>query len=69
MPDGSYPERVTEYSDAVRSARPEQAGAPVRMPFDRSAAERRRRLRDDAIEVPDRVHESLLRLAAGKGQR
>jgi hypothetical protein len=36
------------------------------MPFDRSAAERRRRKGEDAIEVPDRVYESLVKLAGKK---
>jgi len=66
LPDGSYPQRVAEYGDAVRGARPTDPGQPVRMPFDRSAAERRRRLREDAIDVPDRVHDALVELAARK---
>jgi delta1-piperideine-2-carboxylate reductase len=66
MPDGNYPERVSEFATAVRSARPTVPGRPVRMPFDRSVAERRRRLQDDAIEVPDRVHVALVELAARK---
>jgi LDH2 family malate/lactate/ureidoglycolate dehydrogenase len=64
MPDGDYPERVREYSELVRSARPVDPDEPVRMPFDRSAAERRRMLRDDAVEVPDRIHACLVELAA-----
>jgi len=48
----------------VRSARPIDPDEPVRMPFDRSAAERRRRLREDAVDVPDRVHASLVELAS-----
>jgi hypothetical protein len=35
----------------------------VRMPFDRSRAERRRRLAEDAIEVADAVHAKLLDIA------
>jgi len=64
MPDGDYPPRVREYSELVRSARPIDPHEPVRMPFDRSAADRRRRLREDAVEVPDRVHASLVELAS-----
>ncbi len=63
MPDGDYPERVAELATAIRSARPAVPDQPVRMPFDRSAAARRRRLEEDAVEVPDRVHEALLALA------
>jgi LDH2 family malate/lactate/ureidoglycolate dehydrogenase len=64
MPDGAFPARVQEYAELVRSARPVDPAQPVRMPFDRSAAERERRLREDAIEVPDRVYASLTELAA-----
>jgi LDH2 family malate/lactate/ureidoglycolate dehydrogenase len=64
MPDGDYPQSVREYSELVRSARPIDPDEPVRMPFDRSAAERRRRLREDAVDVPDRVHASLVELAS-----
>ena len=39
---------------------------PVRMPFDRSAADRKRRKAENAIEVPDRVYESLVKLAEKK---
>ena len=66
MPEDNYPARVTELSAAIRSARPVVADKPVRMPFDRSAAERRRRLQEDAVEVPDRVHAALVQLAAKK---
>lgn len=64
MPEGDYPERVTELSDAIRGARPVDPAQPVRMPFDRSAADRRRRLAEDTIEVPDRVYEVLVNMAA-----
>lgn len=64
MPDGSYPERVAELSQAIRSAKPIDPGKPIRMPFDRSASERRRRRTENAIEVPDVVVEGLKRLAA-----
>jgi LDH2 family malate/lactate/ureidoglycolate dehydrogenase len=66
MPDGAFPDRVTELSDKIRGARPIDPEKPVRMPFDRSAAERRRRLAEGAIEVPDRVYESLVKLAGKK---
>lgn len=60
-----YETGVAEYAEAVRGARPLAGGAPVRMPFDRSRAERRRRLAEDAIEVADAVHAALIdRLAA-----
>lgn len=62
-PETPYPERVAELSDAIRSARPRDPARPVRMPFDRSAAERRRRQEENAVEVPDEVHAALLALA------
>jgi LDH2 family malate/lactate/ureidoglycolate dehydrogenase len=50
---------VAAYADAVRSARPVPGGPAVRMPFDRSRAERRRRLAEDVIDVPDAVYDAL----------
>lgn len=66
MPEGEYPARVAELSQKIRSARP-SGDSPVRMPFDRSAADRRRRLEDGAIEVPERVYAALTKMAAGQG--
>ncbi len=48
--------QVTQYGDAVRAARPVEGGAGARMPFDRSLAERRRRLAEGEIDVADKVH-------------
>ena len=56
---------VAAYADAVRGARPVDGGPPVRMPFDRSRDERRRRLAEDAIDVADPVYEAL-RAVAGR---
>ena len=55
---------VSAYADAVRGTRPVEGGPPVRMPFDRSRAERRRRLAEDAIEVADEIHSRLSELAS-----
>lgn len=63
MPEQEYREKVTAYADAVRAARPVEGGAPVRMPFDRSAADRRQRLAENTIEVADFVHERLTAVA------
>jgi delta1-piperideine-2-carboxylate reductase len=63
MPEAEYRQKVTDYADAVRSARPVAGGSPVRMPFDRSAADRRRALTADAIEVPDFLVDRLLEVA------
>jgi len=58
---------VAAYADAVRAARPVPDGPPVRMPFDRSREERRRRLAEDAIDVADTVYEALQTIA-GRGR-
>ncbi|MDP7545953.1 MAG: Ldh family oxidoreductase [Alphaproteobacteria bacterium] len=63
LAEADYRARVTEYAEAVRAARPVAGGPAVRMPFDRSAAERRRRLAEDAIEIPDFIHARLTELA------
>jgi LDH2 family malate/lactate/ureidoglycolate dehydrogenase len=52
------------FANAVRTARPVPGGAPVRVPFDRSRAERQRRLADDAIDVPEPVYTALAALAS-----
>ena len=54
---------VAGYADSVRSARPIEGGPPVRMPFDRSRAERRRRLEEDDIDIADAVHSTLVEIA------
>jgi delta1-piperideine-2-carboxylate reductase len=58
---------VSEFADTVRQARPIAGGPPVRMPFDRSRAERARRIADDAIEVEDAVYAALLSIARSDG--
>jgi LDH2 family malate/lactate/ureidoglycolate dehydrogenase len=67
-PPGEFAAGVADFAAAVRNARPLQAGEPVRMPFDRSRAERRRRLSEDGIDVPEAVYSALRDVAAG-GQR
>jgi len=64
MPLSDYKNGVEEYAAAIRSTRPVPGGARVRMPFDRSAAERRRRLDEDAIDLPDGIHARLEEIAA-----
>lgn len=66
MPLGDYPARVSELADAIRGARPESIEHPVRMPFDRSAEQRRRCQEMNAIEIPDVVYQSLLKLRQAK---
>src|SRR5262245_39238154 len=55
MPVEAFKTSVKDYAEAVRLTRPVEGGSPVRMPFDRSAAERRRRIAADIIEVPDAI--------------
>jgi LDH2 family malate/lactate/ureidoglycolate dehydrogenase len=63
MPVEAFKASVAEYAEAVRSTRPIHGGPPVRMPFDRSAAERRRRIAEDLIKVPDPIHTYLRRIS------
>jgi LDH2 family malate/lactate/ureidoglycolate dehydrogenase len=55
----SLREQISAYAEAVRSARPVDSARPPRMPFDRSAQERRRRLAEDRISVADHIVEKL----------
>ncbi len=59
-PGGDFRARVADYAASVRAARPVDADRPVRMPFDRSAAERARRLGDDRLEISNEVRGGLL---------
>jgi LDH2 family malate/lactate/ureidoglycolate dehydrogenase len=61
--------QISAYGEAVRSARPVDALNSPRMPFDRSAEERRRRLAEDAIEVADHVVRRLETLAGEAEQK
>ena len=63
MPVEAFKASVAEYAAAVRTTRPVEGGPPVRMPFDRSAAERRRRRAEGAIDVPDAILAELRRIA------
>ncbi len=61
-PPDAFLENVSAFAQAVRSARPVEGGAPVRMPFDRSRQERQRRLSGNAIEIPDVLFAQLARI-------
>jgi LDH2 family malate/lactate/ureidoglycolate dehydrogenase len=54
-----FKKNASEYADAVRAAKSAEAERPVRMPFDRSAEERRQRCEQGAIEVAEAVYEKL----------
>lgn len=60
----AFRQEVSRYAAAVRATRPEPGGAPVRMPFDRSRAERERRRAEGAVEVADPVVSALEALPA-----
>jgi LDH2 family malate/lactate/ureidoglycolate dehydrogenase len=55
----AFRRQVSHYAHTVRSARPLDPEKPVRMPFDRSAAERRQRLKAGGFEVSDLVYKQL----------
>lgn len=60
LTDGDdFRRRVTEYAESVRGARPVDPDRPVRMPFDRSATDRARRLASDELEISDEVCHAL----------
>ncbi len=65
-PAEAFRENVSAFARAVRSARPVAGGPPVRMPFDRSRQERRRRVSENAIEVPDVLVAQLTRISGRK---
>ena len=54
-----YQKRVAEFADGIRSTRPVDPSRPVRVPFERSAADRERRRAENKIEVADEVHAAL----------
>jgi LDH2 family malate/lactate/ureidoglycolate dehydrogenase len=62
-PAETFRDNVSAYAQAVRTARPVAGGDAVRMPFDRSRRDRRRRLDSDRIDIPDVLFEQLTRLA------
>ncbi len=62
-PAETFRENVSAFADSVRSARPVTPGSPVRMPFDRSREQRRQRLAENAIEIPDVLFTQLAAIA------
>ena len=66
-PDENFAARAAEYAQWLRSARPLDPDAPVRLPFERSACDRAERLQAGWIEVPEAIHAELLALAAAPG--
>jgi LDH2 family malate/lactate/ureidoglycolate dehydrogenase len=62
-PADAFRKNVSQFANAVRSARPLSEGAPVRMPFDRSRRERQKRLFENVIEIPDSLAADLARIS------
>jgi len=54
-----FKQRVSTFADELRSTRPLDAAVPVRVPFERSAADRERRIVTGVIEVDDLVVRTL----------
>jgi LDH2 family malate/lactate/ureidoglycolate dehydrogenase len=57
-----YRRRTEALAEAVRATRPVEGGEPVRVPFDRSAADRAEALRRGTVDVPEEVVSALRRL-------
>jgi delta1-piperideine-2-carboxylate reductase len=55
----TFKQQIADYADSVRSTRPLAGGVPVRMPFDRSRAERAARLAEGFIHVPPAIIAAL----------
>jgi delta1-piperideine-2-carboxylate reductase len=64
-PAGEFEAGVAAFASVVREARPVNPRDAVRMPFDRSRAERRRRQLEDRIDVPDGIYRALCDIASG----
>jgi LDH2 family malate/lactate/ureidoglycolate dehydrogenase len=58
-PADDFRRRVAAYAQSIRTSRPADPAKPVRVPFDRSAAMKAARLRENLIEVPDVVYNTL----------
>lgn len=64
-PGDEFKTGVAAFAASVRRARSIDGAAPVRMPFDRSREERRRRLREDRINVSNAVYSDLTAIVSG----
>lgn len=63
MPEKEFRQKVSDYAQLVRAARPLDAEVPVRMPFDRSADHRRKCFAQGSLSVPSSILASLTALA------
>lgn len=55
----AFKAEISGYAEAVRSTRPVEGGEPVRMPFDRSRADRAKAIERGYIEMPDAVQAGI----------
>ena len=60
----AFKKAVAEYSAVIRATRPVKDGAPLRMPFDRSRANRDANIARDSIELQDTIYASIKAIAA-----
>lgn len=67
MPVERFKARAAELADSIRDAAPAAGSAGARMPFERSA-EQRRRAQREGIDVPDPIHATLVRLSEEGGR-
>ena len=58
-----FKQRIHDYANIVRTARPTNPGDPVRMPFDRSAEVRRKIVERGTIDVADTIIKALRQIA------
>ena len=58
-----FKSRIEAYANQVRSARPIDPNAPVRMPFDRSVQVRQKILERGTLDVADTILETLRQIA------
>lgn len=61
-----FRQRVSEFADELRATRPLDPAMPVRVPFERSAADRARALARGTIEVEESVVAILRKVAAAR---
>lgn len=59
----AFRQAISDYAAEIRQSRPLDPGTPVRIPFERSHAERARRLAEGVIKVEPLVVETLRRCA------
>ena len=63
-PAADFEQAVSDYVETIRSSRAVDADQPLRIPFERSVAERQARIAQGTISIPDAIHDALARLAA-----